>query len=1097
MSTPPLPQLSPSALNRFLGCEHRTFLDILERRGELDAERRPPPMALLFERGERHEDSVVEGLRAEGREVISLEDKNASREERAERTIEAMRAGTDVLHQGCLLHDGWVGYPDFLVRVPVPSDLGVWSYEVHDAKLGSHPRPQHIFQLLFYTDALERLQGLRPARMHLMLGDGEQPEFHPHDFEAYAASVRHLFGGRYEQLAGPDPAPAYPYPVAECDFCHWWHVCEQRRRDDDHLSLVAGLQRSQGLKLEAVGVSTVPALAGLPPDVIVPRLTGSTLATLRSQADLQVRSRGLEHPLHELLEPAHDRGLARLPEPSPGDVHFDFEGDPYWGDAGIEYLFGTLYESGGKLVYDERWATSRAEEKSAFESWVDWITERLETFPDLHVFHYNSYEPVALKKLVGRHATREHEVDELLRRKVLVDLYGITRQAVRCGTEGYGLKALEPVFAFERRVERGSLRRWQEFLVNGDRTRLQEIALYNEDDCLSTHALFDWLRARRPEAEAEFGIVLSALEPEPPRELSDKLQRYLDDVEAMRERLMPGLPDDESEDDLEQRAVRTTFDLLGYHRREAKPVLWALFDRRVKTLQQLRDEDAEAISNLEVLDVEEVGKSWQWTLQFPIQEFKLSEGRVDEPLAERGATIVSLDEAERVVVVTRGKASGDDPPLALGPGGPYGTDPQVGALFRFATRVADFGLAPRGHLDAATDLLLRRAPRFVEGTPPLLDEPFDLERLCTQVRGLDRSALVIQGPPGTGKTWTGARIAIDLLKRGLRVGAAATSHKAINNLLAAIDEAADEVGFDFAGWKKCSSEDDGYVSDRFTSGQKPPRSAEDALPVTMVGATAWHWAHEDRFEDVDVLIVDEAGQVALADAIAVSQGARSMVLLGDPQQLAHVSQGTHPLEAGASVLEHLLGNIATIPPDRGVFLATSWRMHPDVCDFVSRTMYDGRLDVGRRVRAAADRLTRPVGNRSSDAARRAWGEPLAVGGGGRRGGRAVRRSAHRWLVRRQRWGAACADPRRRARRGALQRPGALLARCVAGRGSRRNGRQVPGSGGADRAVLDGELQRRGRVERHRISLQPEPAERGGLAGAVDGGGGVLAAAAWG
>ena len=202
--------------------------------------------------------------------------------------------------------------------------------------------------------------------------------------------------------------------------------------------------------------------------------------------------------------------------------------------------------------------------------------------------------------------------------------------------------------------------------------------------------------------------------------------------------------------------------------------------------------------------------------------------------------------------------------------------------------------------------------------------------------------LVIQGPPGTGKTWTGARLALDLIARGRRVGVTATSHQAINNLLAAIDAAADEAGVTFRGWKKQASDlENDYESARVRCCKGEPDEADG--PVLLHAGTAWHWARGDAAGSADVLLVDEAGQVTLADAIAVSRGARSTVLLGDPQQLAHVSQGTHPLASGASVLEHLLGDADTVPPERGVFLPTSWRMHPVVCDFVSTTMYDGRL----------------------------------------------------------------------------------------------------------------------------------------------------------
>ena len=387
--------------------------------------------------------------------------------------------------------------------------------------------------------------------------------------------------------------------------------------------------------------------------------------------------------------------------------------------------------------------------------------------------------------------------------------------------------------------------------------------------------------------------------------------------------------------------MRTTFDLLGYHSREAKPAYWALYARRDKTLAQLRDEDPEALADLEVIDEATDGNRITWRMRFPEQDYKIGPGNLDDPLAERATELLELDEAARVAVVTRTRKKGDDPPRALSPGWPYSTDTQVNALFRFADRVADVGVAPCGRLDAGTDLLLRRSPRLRPGTPPLADGAVDLDRLKAQVRGLDGSVLMVQGPPGTGKTWTGARLAVDLLGRGGRVGVAATSHKAINNLLAAIDEAADEAGASFRGWKKCTDADDAYDSARIVSAAKRP--TEDDGPVRLVGATAWHWTAEGEQDSVDVLLIDEAGQMSLADAIAVSQGARSVVLLGDPQQLAHVSQGTHPLSSGVSVLEHLLGALDTVPPDRGVFLDTSWRMHPDVCEFVSHTMYDARL----------------------------------------------------------------------------------------------------------------------------------------------------------
>jgi uncharacterized protein len=937
-----VPALSPSALNRFLGCEYRTYLDLLDRRGELGAERRPPRLQLLLDRGQRHEDEVLNGLLEEGRDVVSIKDVDASTAERAARTLQAMRDGREVIYQACFATEQWVGYPDFLVRVDEPSREWEWSYEVHDAKLSSEARPDHVFQLLFYGDALEAIQGVRPRRMHLILGGGQRPVLDPEDFDAYANGIRELFVERYGELAR-GAEPAYPYPVSACEFCPWWHVCEEKRRDDDHLSLVANLRRAQGLKLERAGIRTLAGVATLDADAVIPRLTQDTLDTLRAQADLQLRSRGLERPLYELLEPSHDRGLGRLPVPSAGDVYFDFEGDQTWGSEGLEYLFGAVYEADGELLYMPLWARNRAEEKDALEAWIDWLMARLSIYPDLHVFHYNVYETTALKKLVARHATRELELDELLKRKVFVDLYGITRQAVRAGVERYGLKAVEALYDFERNVELdgvGSLRRWQNWLDNRGQKWLDEIALYNQDDCRSTHALYDWLWSLRPAVEEQFDLTLATLAPEPPHPPSDRALELQQRTEALRPRLVADLPDDESQDTPEQRARRLAFALTGYHAREAKPQWWAFFDRRNKTVEQLRDEDSDAIGDLTPMSVEDGGRSWNWTLGYEPQDHKLGPGdQVDDPMAERGATIIELDDATCRVVVRVGKKTGEEPPRALGPGGPFNVNAQVDSVFAFAERIAGDG-AERPEADL--DLLLRRPPRFVPGTPALTAGRVDIARLAEQVRGLDRSALVVQGPPGTGKTYTGARVALRLMQGRLKVGVMATSHKAINNFLLACDEAADETGMEFRGWRRPASggDEDNYSSARIRCGKAPDESEG---PVRLHAATSWWWAHEDAATSVDVLFVDEAGQVSLADAIAVAQGAQSMVLLGDPQQLAHVSQGTHAIGSGASVLEHVLDGAQTIATDKGAFLEISWRMHPHVCDFVSRTMYDGRL----------------------------------------------------------------------------------------------------------------------------------------------------------
>ncbi|MEA2492606.1 MAG: hypothetical protein QOJ29_517 [Thermoleophilaceae bacterium] len=572
----------------------------------------------------------------------------------------------------------------------------------------------------------------------------------------------------------------------------------------------------------------------------------------------------------------------------------------------------------------------------------------------MHIYHYNAYEPTAVKTLMSRYATREHEVDELLRRKVFVDLYVVVRQALRIGKESYSLKSVEDYYDYTRDAEvteaGGSLLAYQDFLDTQDSAKLDAIAAYNADDCLSTHGLRDWLVGVKDEAEQEFGLDISSLQPAAAKESSAEKEALLAELADLKGALtadLPEAPDDLSDD---QRARALLADLLEYHHREEKPQWWAYFDRIGKSIEELRDEDPEAIGDLTLaadLAKREDKLSWIYPLHFPPQQHKLSPGDAVNPETEKTLTLVEVDDENGIAWLKRAKKSDGLPlPRALAPVAPIPQRAQQAALRALARRVVAHGLAPIDDLDASCDLLASRAPRIAGLTAgePLQPGAVDIQRLASQIESLEASALFVQGPPGSGKTWTASRAIVHLLAHGVRVGVAATSHKAIHKLLEDIESAAVEAGVDFRGLKKSS----GYPDSEFNSRHIDHTKKNDAFPpepaeYSLVAGTAWLWSRDDMRRSVDVLFVDEAGQVALADALAVAHAASSVVLMGDPQQLAHVSQGTHPHGSGTSVLQHLLGDAQTVPPDRGVFLDRTWRMHPDVCSFVSEVMYDGRL----------------------------------------------------------------------------------------------------------------------------------------------------------
>jgi predicted RecB family nuclease len=323
--------LSASELSGFSECAHHTWLNLAVARGERE---RPGENALervlLERRGHAHEARVLAFYKAQGLVVTELSPAPVrdpqARALAAARTEEAMRSGADVIYQATLLSGGWTGRPDFLLKVPGASGLGAHSYEVVDAKLARHAQARALIQLCVYSEQLGRLQGREPEHFWIAVG-GSAAEASPEplslrcaDYLAYHRRVRE----RFERFVGGGAAEPYPEPVEHCDICRWWKQCETRRRDDDHLSLVAGITRRQRDRLALGGVTRTAALAALSPAARVDGIDAAPLVRIREQARLQVEARGTGQPRYELLRDVDaGAGLERLPAPTPGDLFLD------------------------------------------------------------------------------------------------------------------------------------------------------------------------------------------------------------------------------------------------------------------------------------------------------------------------------------------------------------------------------------------------------------------------------------------------------------------------------------------------------------------------------------------------------------------------------------------------------------------------------------------------------------------------------------------------------------------------------------------------------------------------------------------------------
>ena len=675
----------------------------------------------------------------------------------------------------------------------------------------------------------------------------------------------------------------YPYPVDHCGLCEFLALCKERWAEDDHLTLVAGVSRLQVERLTAARITTLEALAEADPETKVPSMRAPTFDRLNHQARLQLYHRRTGEHRIEYLPEEPDHGFALMPEPSPGDIWLDLEGDPWFEPArGLEYLYGWI-ELGddGTPRYEHIWARDRAEERRGFERLVDHIVERRRRFPGMHVYHYAPYERTALSRLMGQHGTREQEVDELLRGEVLVDLFRVTKQALRASVSRYSIKDVEELYGFERKAEVSggseSVTAFETWLETEDDTLLDPIRDYNEEDCVSLYELHRWLLEQRP-PEMPWRL------PPEERERSEEAEERDAERARVRDALLAGAEEGDPDWLLAH--------LLDYHQREERPQWWEYFFHRGL-------DDEELLTNRNTLgglvpdgEPHKEKQSWWYPFRFEAQEHKIHGGGVD-PRTER-AFNVRVDDEHGTLELRWGRDQAEEPlPTALIP-------PQAAVREGAARR------APP----------LRREPGAVSGRgrdPRAAAAAGAAGRDAHRGRAQPRRELPLRAGP--------ARLRKDVERRagGARAHAGRPARRRDRPEPQGDPQVprrprgggASRQGYEFRGRKKGSGE--GHYESRFVD----CTDSNDAMldpELQLIAGTSWLFAREELDQHVDTLFVDEGGQFALADAIAVGTAARNLVLLGDPNQLPQVSQGSHPPGAEASVLGHLLGDDETLRP---------------------------------------------------------------------------------------------------------------------------------------------------------------------------------------
>ncbi|WP_104200766.1 bifunctional RecB family nuclease/DEAD/DEAH box helicase [Cryobacterium sp. Y29] len=976
---------SASDLSAASVCEFAFLRRIDAKLGRIDGV--PEPVDAMHKRtsrlGDEHEHRVLERYRQDYSVVEIARPERISRpalELAAEHTRLAFTEHAGVIFQATFFDSDYgppniaapivfLGFADFIVR---QSDR---TWLVQDTKLARHARVSALLQLAAYAEQLERI-GVDPAEtVELLLGDGSVSVHQ-------LADIRPVYRKRKQRLVqiiterlGDSAFVKWGDPrYTVCGRCVTCELEAQTHRD---LLLVAGLRLTQRARLAAAGLCTIDELAAS--GGAIDGIADSTLAALRTQARLQLQAVAGTAPPVDLCNPG---ALAVLPEPNPGDIFFDFEGDPLYTDDtateaattrwGLDYLFGLVDVDESFRAF---WAHTWAEEKQALTDFLAYLVERRARYPGMHVYHYAAYERTHLLSLAARHGVGEDQVDSLLRENVLVDLYPLVRKSMRVGSRSYSIKKLEPLYmgselrggevtnAADSITEYAGAR---DLHAHGDTAEaqrmLESIADYNRYDCVSTLRLRDWLLAlarragirsvgTQPEADTD------TLEPSPVRDA-------LLAIAATAGR---------TSRTADQAAAAFAAAAIDYHRREQKSFWWGHYSRLEYPIDEWQD-----TRDVLIVDRVDVDRDWFREGQQRVDRRhlwlrgRLAPGSSIKPgdqagpyllyehpgpfanpdtsegaRTHRAVKVLAVDDDGAILVeetLLKGVARYDHRPSALAPAAPPRPLQQKPAIDEWAQAIVD--AQPDWPSDPMVDILRRTPPRTHTGhLAAVTVDGETIGAVLTSLRDLDRSYLAIQGPPGTGKTYLGAHAITALVQQhGWKIGVVAQSHAVVENLLGAIVTA----GLDPALVGKVAKTGADPAQDAYTVLPKDGQllfALDHANSGFVIGGTAWDFSNPARVprHSLDLLVVDEAGQFSLASTIAASVGAKNLLLLGDPQQLPQVSQGMHPEPIDQSALGWVAAGHDVLSGTRGYFLAESRRMHPAVTAPVSRLSYGGRL----------------------------------------------------------------------------------------------------------------------------------------------------------
>ena len=940
---------SPSDLNNFVSCKYLVKNEIKFLNQEIEKNEESFDKKLWKEFGLKHEKKHFKLLSAKYKKSISIK-QDIDEKERNKQTLAAIKKGYDLIYHAYLIDEDFRGECDFLIKSNMPSNLGDFSYEVYDTKITRKPRPRHILQITSYSHMLSKIQGIVPQKMYLIDGTDKTRYYKTKEYLDFYLFTKNNFE---KYLKNISKEKIYPEKCDHCEICDFADECEKIWVKDNYINQVAKINRSQIEKLKKIGIKTVEELANCNPDKIKVKINKQTLKDRISQAKLQEEKRKTGKTKYIILDPDVGKGFYHLPKPDEGDLFYDIEGFPQEDGRGFEYLHGIYYKNGKNHEFKPFWAKDfeKKYEKENYIELIKFFKSHFKKYPKAFIYHYADYEKRSLRQLASLYSSDYPEgynfVDTLLREEKFVDLRLIINQSVRTSEKDMSLKSIEGVlYNFNRKgdVKRAedSVRLYDFWSATKDAKTKKDIIEYNEEDCISTFHLREFLVSNKPESIDWFSK----------KEKTEKKyqnKKPVEEWEKVEADLLKSLEKKSLKDNPLTETIRN---LIGFHRREQKPEWWAIFDRMKKSHDELED-DPECIGQcvLQSPEPEKIEKNVVFTYQFNDQDYKLKEdtsiydvhtrlslGKITEIIENSpNKNLVKIKITEK-----KFKSIGEMPKIiSLTKGSP----PAIGVLEKALNKfVIDYINKNGSSYKAIINLLNRGNPdlKNIKSGSKLINEDKDItDESVNVIKQMNKTCLSIQGPPGTGKTYTSAKVIIELMKDGKRVGISSNSHPAIKNLLSEIERQAKNEKFEFQGMKKSSNSN--LFEGEFIKDVLDKDMPIDINDFLLFAGTAWFFSKKDMENILDYLFIDEAGQVSLANTISMATSCKNLILIGDQMQLSQPIRGTHEGYAKLSSLDYILEDKDTIPPEQGIFLRETRRLNKKICKYISESFYDSRL----------------------------------------------------------------------------------------------------------------------------------------------------------